>query len=388
MESRLTVIDFSAFAHNVATIQQRVGAARIMAVVKANAYGHGLVQSGLFLQAQGVHALAVAFINEAIELRKNGVTIPILVLGSIIAEQLPLYFAHNIDIMAASIEKLNLINAYAQQYNAKARVHLKLDTGLGRIGMRVSRADEFFSHALALNTIELVGVASHFATSDEQDHSYMYYQLEQFIQACTFFEKNGLPMPIRHIANSGAIIQCPESYLDMVRPGIMLYGVYPSLWMRSLVSLKPVMSLTAKVVYFKVTQQNQSVSYGRTWHASQDTRVVTIPVGYGDGYPRALSNKGIVLINGKRYPIVGNVCMDQLMINVGNDDVFNGQEVVLIGTSGNDEISINDIAALYGGSPYELLVSMNNRIHRKYVNRQQEIVAFDKKENKLQPTIF
>lgn len=366
MQSRYSIIHRDALIHNFNQVKKLVGSSLIMPIVKANAYGHGLVECAHIFQQAGANYVGVALIEEAVQLRAAGITLPILSLGAIVQEQIPLFLQHDIDIMAASIEKLTQINECARNYGITARVHLKIDTGLGRIGVRYTNADAFFAAAVALSHIQIVGVASHFATSDSQDTSYMYEQIKRFQQALSFFERNNLPMPIRHIANSGAIMQTRAACFDMVRPGIMLYGVYPSSWMRELCDLKPAMSLYARAVYFKVALENTGISYGLTWKAEKNTRIITIPIGYGDGYPRALSNKGSVLIQGVRCPIVGNICMDQMMININSLSVYNGDEVVLIGASGNDRITINELADIYGGSPYEFLVSLNNRITRSY----------------------
>ena len=366
MQSRYSIIDLQALAYNVSTIEHKVGTAKIMAIVKANAYGHGLVACSLFLQAQNVNYFGVALIEEAIILRDAGIIVPILVLGGVIVEQIPLFLQYNIEIMASSIEKLRAIDACAQQYGMKAKVHLKIDTGLGRIGVRCVNASDFFSQAITLSCIEIVGVASHFATSDDQDIAYMQDQCAQFNKITQFFPEHGLPMPLRHIANSGAIMQLPESYFDMVRPGIMLYGVYPQSWMQKLCILKPVLSLYARIVYFKVVKQGAGVSYGLTWKAQHDTRVITLPIGYGDGYPRALSNKGYVLMHGKKYQLIGNICMDQMMVNIHPDSAYCGDEVVLIGKSGDLRITINDLVDCYGGSAYEFMVLLNSRIARRY----------------------
>jgi alanine racemase len=366
MESRYSVIDFHAMAYNLSMIKKKVDSALIMAIVKANAYGHGIVESSLFLQQQGVNYVGVAFIEEAILLRKSGVTLPILVLGGIMVEQIPFFLDYDIEIMASSIDKLVAIDACARKHSKKAKVHLKIDTGLGRIGVRYSNADNFFIKAISLLCIEVIGVASHFATSDDQDDSYMRLQCARFHQVTQFFTRHGLPMPLRHIANSGAIMQLPESYFDMVRPGIMLYGVYPQSWMQSLCTIKPVISLYARIVYFKVVQKGLGVSYGLTWKADQDTRVITLPVGYGDGYSRSLSNKGYVLMQGKKYPIVGNICMDQMMVDIGSDTAYCGDEVVLIGRSGNLQLTINNLVDCYAGSCYEFMVLFNSRISRRY----------------------
>ena len=381
IQSRRIVINLSALAQNFFTIKNRVGNSKIMSIVKANAYGHGLVECAKLLQNCGTDYVGVAIIEEAIQLRKNGIIKPILVLGGIYQEQLPLFFQHDIEIMASSIEKLDLINNYAKKYKTIAKVHLKIDTGLGRIGVRYENAENFILHALKLKHIDIIGITSHFATSDEEDKSYTHLQCERFKQACATFEKYSIKMPLRHIANSGAIIQHPESYFDMVRPGIMLYGIYPSSWMNKLITLEPVMSVYAKIVYFKVILIGSGVSYALTWCTKRNTRIITVPIGYGDGYPRALSNKGEVLFDGKRFPIVGNICMDQMMIDIGGASAFNGQEVVLIGRSGDQEITVNQIADLYGGSPYEFLVLINNRIEREYVQNNNALHAINQKES-------
>lgn len=366
MESRYSVINLDALANNFFAIKKHVGNSMIMPIIKANAYGHGLIPIAKYLENCGANYFGVALIEEAIQLRNAGINLPILVLGAIVSDQIPLFINNNIDFMASSIDRLRSINDTAQLLDKKARVHLKVDTGLGRIGVRYANAENFFIEALKLKNIEIIGISSHFATSDDKDTSYMKLQCERFEEICSFFEKNSLKMPIRHIANSGAIMQSKDTHFDMVRPGIMLYGVYPQSWMSSLFHLKPVLSLYARVVYFKVVLENSGVSYGLTWKAKKDTRVITIPIGYGDGYPYELSNKGYALLNGKKHPIVGKVCMDQLMINIENDTAYNGDEVVLIGKSGTQEITINELVDLYGGSPYEFLVLLNNRIIRHY----------------------
>ena len=366
MDSRYSIVDVNALAHNLTVIKKRVGSSLVMPIVKANAYGHGLVPCAQFFEKQGADYLGVALIEEALELRAAGITLPILALGSIVADQLPLFINHTIDITASSIEKLLLINECAHKLGKKARVHLKIDTGLGRIGVRHTNAEKFFLHAVSLPHIDIVGVASHFATADNPDTTYLREQCARFYEATLFFEKHSLPTPLRHIAGSGGIMQCPETYFDMVRPGIMLYGVYPQTWMRSLCELKPVMSLRARVVYFKVLLQDSAISYGHTWKTEKDTRVITLPVGYGDGYPRALSNKGHVLVHGQKCPIVGNICMDQMMVNIGAASAYNGDETVLIGQSGEHHITVTDVADWYGGSAYELLVTLNARIPRYY----------------------
>ena len=378
MESRYGIINLDALAYNFSAIKSKIGSSKVMAIVKANGYGHGIVECALFLQMQGANYFGVAFIEEAIQLRNAGIITPILVLGGVDAEQISLFLDYDVEIMASSIDKLLAIDACATKYGKKARVHLKIDTGLGRIGVRYTNSEQFFLAAISMLSIEIIGVASHFATADSSnpdDIAYMREQCARFAQATQFFTAHGLPMPLRHMANSGAIMQLAESYFDMVRPGIMMYGIYPQAWMQSLMKLQPVMSLYARVVFFKVLLEDEGVSYGLTWKADKNTRVITLPVGYGDGYPRSLSNKGYVLIHGKKYPIIGNVCMDQMMVNIGSGQAYCGDEVVIIGKSGDMEITINNLVDLYGGSPYEFLVLLNSRIAKRYATSSENLIA-------------
>lgn len=390
MSSRYSIINLNALKENFNTVKQLTGNPLVMPIIKANAYGHGLIECGKFLENLGANYFGVALIEEAIQLRHAGIKIPILVLGSTIKEQISLFFKYDIQIIAPSIEKLELINKLAEEHKTVAKIHLKIDTGLARIGIRAENANKLINRALILKNIEIIGIASHFATSDELNSKLMHEQLDKFLNVCEIFKKLSVEMPIRHMANSGAIMQFKESYLDMVRPGIMLYGIYPSIWMKSLAKLNPVMSLHAKIVYFKVLLKNHGISYGHTFKTSKDTRVITVPIGYGDGYPRALSNKGYALFKGNKYQIIGNICMDQMMIDIGPDgEAYTGEEVTLIGKSGDLEITINDLIELYGGSPYEFLVTMNNRIERKYVyNEIPEFITTSENFNQNKQKLF
>lgn len=361
-------IDVAALRHNVQCVRSFVGDRPVMGIVKANAYGHGLVRTSQEFLHCGVDQLGVAFLEEGIVLRKAGVQAPILVLGGILSEQIAHYLEYDLMITAPSVFKLEQIEETAASDGKQAKVHLKIDTGLERIGVHYDHAHELFEAAVAARHCDLCGVFSHFADAHAVDGTYTALQLERFLEALEFFPRHSLPTPPRHIANSGAILQHPESLLDMVRPGIMLYGVYPSEETRRSVGLKPSLSLRTRVVYFKVVRQGSRVGYDGTWTAPEDTRVVTLPVGYGDGYRRALSNKGSVLINGRRYPIVGNISMDQLMVSIGQDSAYNNEEAVLIGTQGEECITAEQVAHLAGTSPYEVLVGINTRVPRRYID--------------------
>jgi alanine racemase len=360
-------VDLDALRWNVRQVRSRVGDARIMATVKANAYGHGLLRCSHELLRAGVDALGVAFLEEGIALRRAGVTAPVLVLGGIIGNQIRHFLEYDLDITASSVYKLQQIDETAQAMGKQARVHLKIDTGMGRIGIRPENAAQLFEAATQARYCEIAGVFSHFASSHSPDAGYTRQQLDVFLDSIESFHRQNYSMPLRHIANSGGILQHPDSILDMVRPGIMLYGVYPGPEVERNVELRPVLSMITRVVYFKVVRQGASIGYDHTWTASRDTRVLTLPVGYGDGYARSLSNRGEVLINGKRYPVVGSVSMDQCMVDIGGDSAWNGDEVVLIGSQGEERISVEEIAELCGTIPYEVLTMINTRVPREYV---------------------
>ena len=337
-----------------------------MAVVKANGYGHGLERTARCLQEEGVDALGVAYIEEAVALRQSGITIPVLVFGGLLKDQLELYINHDVDVTASSVSKLEQIEATAQRLGKRARVHLKIDTGLERIGVHYYSAETLYNAALQSKHCDVVGVYSHFADVDLGDKALASLQLERFLSSLRYYEERAQKPFLRHIASSSGLMALKESHLDMVRPGLSLYGVYPGQGYEGILKIEPVLSLKSQVVYFKVVKKGAGVSYGHRWHAPEDTRVVTIPIGYGDGYPRALYNKASVLIKGKRYPIVGVVCMDQLMVNIGNGEAFNGDDVVLIGKDNNERISVEELAGILQTTPHEILVTLNQRIPRVY----------------------
>jgi alanine racemase len=355
---------------NLDAIRAHVSPAKVMIVVKANAYGHGLAAVATHL-ASHVDYIGVAVLEEGIFLRKLGINTPILVLGGIWGDQVPHYLEHNLTLTASSVERLEQIETCANQVGMKVKVHLKIDTGMERIGVHYYNASSIQQAALKCNHVEVEGIFSHFANADAPDYLHTRLQLERFNEVLQFYEKHSLPMPIRHMANSSAILQLPDSYFDMVRPGIMLYGVYPSANVEHTVSVKPALTWKSRVVYFKVVRPNHPVSYGSTWQSDHPVRVVTLPVGYGDGYFRNLSNKAQVIINGRKYPQVGLVCMDQMMINIEADSAYNGDEVILIGESGNESISAQDLANWAGTIPYEILTNINTRVPRIYLKEDQ-----------------
>ncbi|MBB6599347.1 alanine racemase [Luteimonas sp. MC1825] len=359
------LVDLDRIAGNLRAIRAHAGVP-VMAIVKANAYGHGLVQVARHLQVHGVEHLGVAFPEEGIALRRAGISVPILVLGGIYGPQVAQYLVHDLEITVSSLEKLRHVEAAAASMGRHATVHLKIDTGMERIGVHAWSAGPFIEAAVASRWIRLAGIYSHLACADEPDSPTTALQLARFEDACAHFGRIGAPVPPRHIANSGGVLHCPDTRLDMVRPGILLYGVLPGAGARATVAVQPALSLVSRVVYFKVVQAGHAVSYGGTWAPATDTRVVTVPIGYGDGYPRALSSRGTVLLRGRGYPIVGRVCMDQFMVDIGRDSAWNEDEVVLIGRQGDAELRAEQVAAAAGMIPYEVLVGLNDRIPRVY----------------------
>ena len=356
------VINLSQLHRNVEAIRAHVGGAQVMPIVKANAYGHGLAEVARSL-APLVDYIGVAVLEEGIALRQLGIQTPILVLGGIWGDQIPLYLQHNLTMTASSLERLEQIDAAAQALNVKARVHLKVDTGMERIGVHYYSAQGLQEAALKHKNVLVEGIYSHFANADAADLTHARLQLERFHEVLRFYEQHSLPLPIRHIANSGGILQLPESHFDMVRPGIMLYGVYPSAEVLRTVDVRPALTWKSRVVYFKVVEPGHPVSYGSTWESDHPVRVVTVPVGYGDGYFRSMSDKAWVVIRGQKYPQVGRICMDQMMINIEQGTAYNGDEVTLIG----DSITVENLAEWAGTIPYEILTNIGARVPRVYM---------------------
>lgn len=369
MQQRPTriVVDLAALAGNLGAIRAHVGVP-VMAILKANAYGHGLVPVARHLQACGVEQIGVAFVEEGIALRRAGIHVPILVLGGILGRQAQQLIGHDLEITVSSLDKLRQVEEAAQALGRKAVIHLKIDTGMERIGVHSYSCGPLIEAALASRGCVLKGVYSHLACADDPASPMTALQVERFQEACAHFTRIGAPMPLRHLANSGGVLHFPDTWLDMVRPGILLYGVLPDPAARASVPVRPALSLLSQVVYFKVVRAGHPVSYGATWAPAQDTRVVTIPIGYGDGWPRALSNNGDVLVRGQRRPIVGRICMDQFMVDLGPDGTaYNGDDVVLVGTQGDQAIRVEDVAQRAGTIGYEILTRLNERIPREYV---------------------
>jgi len=360
-------VDLGRLKANLESIRARVAPAQVMLVAKANAYGHGLVEVTRAL-APLVDCIGVAVPEEGVLLRQLGIAAPILVLGGVWGDQVPLFLEHDLMLTASSVTRLEQIEAIAASKGVKAKVHLKIDTGMERVGVHYYSAESLLEASLRCSWVEVRGIYTHFANSDAADLGHAHLQLERFQEVLRFYERRSLPMPLRHMANSASILRLPEANFDMVRPGIMLYGVYPSPHVPHTVEVKPALAWKTRVVYFKVVQPGHPVSYGSTWSCDHATRVVTVPVGYGDGYFRSMSNRAEVLIGGKRYPQVGTICMDQMMINLEQGSAFNGDEVILAGEGEAGSITVEDLARWAGTIPYEILTNINTRVPRLYKN--------------------
>ena len=366
----LVEVNLQTLADNFNAIREHVGRAKIMPILKANAYGHGLVCVARWMQELRADYLGVAVLEEGILLREEGITLPILVLGGILGNQVPHFIEHDLTITASSIEKLKQIEDAARQMKRKARVHLKIDTGMERIGVHHYNAGPFLEFADRCRHIVIEGIFSHFASAEADDLTFARLQLDRFNEVLSFYQKRGITPPrLRHMANSGAVLQMPQAAFDMVRPGILLYGVYPLDETARTIQVRPALTWKSRVVYFKVIQPGHPVGYGSTWKSEKETRAVTVPVGYGDGYFRAMSHKAEVIIRGKRYPVIGTISMDQIVVDIGKDSAFNDDEVILIGEMKGTAITCQDLARWAGTNTYEILTNINTRVPRVYTGQ-------------------
>jgi len=358
---------------NLEAIRAHVHGAKVMPMVKANAYGHGIEGVAPFIEPY-VDAFGVALVEEAIQLRQLGIKKPILVAGGTLTEQLPLFFEHDLILTASSLDLLTASEQLAASTRQPLKVHLKIDTGMERVGVHYYEAEEFILKASACSHLAVEGVYTHLANSELVELGKLpehvitaRQQLERFQEVLRFYEKHSLPVPMRHVCNSGGILNLPEAHLDMVRPGVLFYGVYPGRDIEKKIEVKPALTWKSKVAYSKVTLPGRSVSYGSLWQAEAQARIVTVPCGYADGYFRRMTNQARVLINGKSYPQVGRICMDQFMVDVGEDNVQVGDEVTLLGGG----IAPEELADWTGTNEYEVMTNISARVPRVYIGAVQ-----------------
>jgi alanine racemase len=346
-------VDLAQFKKNIDNLRECIGDKLFCLPIKANAYGHGLCAIAKAAEEAGIDYLAVAHLQEGIALRKANVALPILVLGAIHEDQIDQLLQYDLEISISSLYKAQLVAEVCRNFSQKCRVHLEIDTGMQRTGVRPTSAAALFRFMKEAGCFEIRGVYSHLAKADEPNDPFTLHQIETFSNLIASLGHSF----IAHLANSGGLLHYPSSHFDMVRP--------------SMASFAHCFTLKTKISYFKVVEAEQGVSYGHTHVTPKRTRIVTLPIGYGDGYRRCLSNRAHVLIRGKRFPIVGAICMDQCMVDIGDAEAYVGDEAVLIGRQGEEEITLEEIATLCDTIPYEILCSFNDRLPRIYVSHRQ-----------------
>lgn len=369
MRSTIARIDLGALGHNLDVIRRKAPGMAVLAMVKANAYGHGMLAVSRHLQDLNVDMLGVAFVDEGVHLRYAGVHRPIMILTPIAAAEADAVVLHKFASVVCDIGQARALSDAARRAEHVASVHIYVDTGMHREGVSPVDAPAFIDALAALPNLALDGICTHFATSDESGSEFMHSQLSTFRTLISELSARGRSFAHVHAANTGGIWQAAEGPWTMVRPGLSLYGyAYPNAHQ----DLRPVLSLHTKVLSTRTINVGDSVSYGRRWIAQRRTTIATIPIGYGDGYMRGLTGSAWCLIRGKRYPIVGTICMDECMVDVGSDDVAIDDPVVLIGEQQDthahiERIDARDVAAWAGTIPYEITTAISARVPRQYV---------------------
>lgn len=358
-------VSLKAIRQNVREIRSKVrDGVKFCAVVKGDAYGHGAIAVAKAAVEEGADYLAVAILEEAVELRKAGFLEPILILGHTPLEQLCQVVEYDLEQTIFTMEAACALSAAALRMGKKAWIHIKIDTGMRRIGVLPEQAGSFASAVAALPGIEIRGMFSHFATADEKDKSFAFEQLRLFQEALQRTKAQGVTVPIKHIANSAAILEIPEAQFDMVRAGIILYGLWPSEEVRRTINLQPAMQLCARVAFIKTVPSERGISYGQTFRTCRESRIATLPIGYADGWTRLLSGKANVWIGNAFAPVVGKICMDQCMVDVTNiNGVECGDEAVLFGSK---ELPVGVIADWLGTIHYEIVCMVGKRVPRIY----------------------
>ena len=363
------LVSLDAFRRNIASVRSYCGeGTRIMAVVKANAYGHGMIELSREAIREGVDALAVARVSEALQIRGSGIAHPLLVFEVPPPSMIDPAMAEGIALSVSTAEGAASISRVAALRRGNAAVHVKVDTGMGRLGFPDDAAQADIASLLRLPRIELAGVYSHFATSEDPDTTFANAQITRYNELIERLRGMGIEVPLRHMANSGAVISLPDARFDMVRPGIMLYGYPPSRAMTQRHPVIPVMSLVSNISMLRKVGKGTSISYGRRFIAPGSTTIATVPIGYGDGYTRLLTNRASAIIRGNLYPVVGTICMDHLMIDVGtNPQCQTGDDVTFMGTDGSRSITAWDIAETLGTIPYEVTCHVSERVPRVFL---------------------
>jgi alanine racemase len=366
-------IDVDAFIHNLKQIKRLLqGRSTILAVVKREAYGHGAIELAAEAGKAGVRMLGVSNAEEGVSLRKAGIRVPILVLAGIDPIEIKDLLEYDLSTVVSSRDIARELHKAAWKQGSKAKIHIKIDTGMGRLGINPEEYPAFLEEVMGYKNLYLEGIMTHFACSSISEREYTQWQLSVFREVLKGRDSFGYQKPILHAANSGALLGYPDSYLDMVRPGIILYGCYPSATVERRISLKPVLAFKTRIKHIRKILRGSSIGYDRSYIVPQDGLFAVIPVGYADGYSRVLSNKAQVLVQGKRVPIVGNISMDLTVIDITTvPKVEIGDEVTLIGRQGKGEITAEEIADWAGTIPYEILTSLAKNIPRIFLKDHQ-----------------
>jgi alanine racemase len=363
-------VDLDKLAHNMREIRRNAVSKDIIAVIKADGYGHGALDIAPTLLENGATRIAVAVLNEAVELRRGGIEEPIMVLGFTPPSQIDMLLRYDIEQTVYSYDLAKEISQLAKKKNKVAKIHIALDTGMGRIGfLPDDESAEVVYKISKLPNIVIEGLFSHFSSADEDDKTYTDMQLDRYTAFYNKLISSGVKVNMRHIANSAAIIDMPQSHFEAVRPGIILYGYYPSEQVfKNKIDLKPVMSLKTNIVHIKNLPAGEYISYGREFKTLRESVIATLPVGYADGYTRLLFNKAKVIINGSFVPVIGRICMDQCMVDVTEiKNVKVGDEVVLMGEQGDLSFTADHIAELIGTINYEITCMISKRVPRVYI---------------------
>lgn len=366
-------IDLDAVEYNLDMMKQNIKEeTKMIGVIKTDGYGHGAVQIARYVMEEKdyIWGYAVATLDEAVLLKKNQVKKPVLVLGCIFPDQRDIMIEQEVRMTCYTLEMAEDISKRAQKLNQKAYIHIKLDTGMSRLGFQITEESvEEICRIASLPNLVLEGMYSHFATADETDKTFTKKQLERYLWMKEKLEERKVTFPYYHCSNSAGIIDVKEANMDLVRAGISTYGLYPSNEVeKKNVPLKPALQLISHVAHVKWVESGTPVSYGCTYVTKRRTRIATIPVGYGDGYPRSLSNKGYVLIRGKKAPILGRVCMDQFMVDVTDIDAVTFQDrVTLVGTDGGEDLPVEVLSDLSGRFNYEFVCDLGKRIPREFI---------------------
>lgn len=366
------IIDLEAVRKNVRAVSDKVSPASVMAIVKADAYGHGMIECAKAALEAGAAALGVATVDEAVELRK-AFPYPetILLLGPCLASDAEVLINNYIDVALGSLETAEALNKKSKQINIPALVHLKIDTGMGRFGFWYEDLQDILPMLKKFPFIKINGMMTHFSESDIADKTYTNWQLKNFYEALEILDEFKINPDSIHAANSGAIHQHPDTYFDMVRLGVSLYGYYPDAETSRALKLYPAMTLATKVIRIRHIPAGQYLSYGRLFKTERDSKIGILPIGYADGFIRKNTNNGYVLVRGKRAPLVGRVCMDQSLIDLTDiPHVKEGDEVVIIGKQQKEEITMEEVAARLGTITYEVTCLITKRVPRIYINQQ------------------